>query len=60
METWEQVLVGAAGLIILFLFWPGASRAIEDSPKGTLQDWMGVIKPLAVVVAFVFLLIALL
>ncbi len=59
METWEQVLLGVGALIILFLFWPGARRAVTDSPKGTREDWLGLIKPLAGVVLFVIVLVLL-
>jgi hypothetical protein len=44
--------------MIIFLF-PRAKHAIENSPKGNMQDWMGYIVPMAAVILFVILLIAL-
>ena len=44
--------------MIVFLF-PRAKHAIENSPKGSMQDWMGYIVPMAAVILFVILLIAL-
>jgi hypothetical protein len=44
--------------MIIFLF-PRAKHAIENSPKGSMQDWMGYIVPMAAVILFVILLIAL-
>nr|VFK29940.1 MAG: hypothetical protein BECKMB1821G_GA0114241_10566 [Candidatus Kentron sp. MB]VFK31931.1 MAG: hypothetical protein BECKMB1821I_GA0114274_102820 [Candidatus Kentron sp. MB]VFK76180.1 MAG: hypothetical protein BECKMB1821H_GA0114242_104512 [Candidatus Kentron sp. MB] len=57
MEVWEQVLAGAAAILILLLFFPGARKAVKDSPKGTREDWWGAIKPIALVIAFVIFLI---
>ena len=59
MELWEQVLLGAAALLILLFFGPGANRSLKDSPKGSSNDWMGLAKPIAVVVLFVIILITL-
>ena len=44
--------------MIIFLF-PRAKHVIENSPKGSMQDWMGYILPMAAVILFVILLIAL-
>ena len=57
METWEQLLLGAAAVLILLWFWPGASKMAKESPKGSREDWLSVIKPLGLVIAFVVLLI---
>jgi hypothetical protein len=57
METWEQILLGVAGLIILLLFFPGVSRMMKESPKGTAEDWRGVLVPIGLVVLFVIFLI---
>jgi hypothetical protein len=59
MELWEQILLGAAALLILLFFGPGANRTLKNAPKGSHSDWMGVAKPIAVVVLFVIVLIAL-
>jgi len=44
--------------MIIFLF-PRAKHVIENAPKGSMQDWMGYIVPMLVVVLFIILLIAL-
>ncbi len=44
--------------MIIFLF-PRAKHAIENSPKGSMKDWMGYIVPMSVVILFIILLIAL-
>lgn len=58
MAVWEQILLGVGGLILIFLFWPGIRRTLEDSKKAE-KDWPAVIWPLAAVVLFVMVLIAL-
>nr|VFK01322.1 MAG: hypothetical protein BECKH772B_GA0070898_102263 [Candidatus Kentron sp. H]VFK01441.1 MAG: hypothetical protein BECKH772A_GA0070896_102273 [Candidatus Kentron sp. H]VFK05024.1 MAG: hypothetical protein BECKH772C_GA0070978_102303 [Candidatus Kentron sp. H] len=57
METWEQLLVGAAAILLLLWFWPSARKAVKEAPKGTQEDWLGVIKPIGWVIAFVIFLI---
>jgi len=58
METWEQIALGA--IILVFVLWrfPTMMRQMKqknDEPK----DWKGVLIPLGLVVAFVFILIKL-
>ena len=59
MEAWEQLLLGAGALVFLFLVWPRARRAAKEAPPGTREDWMGLLKPIGAVVAFVIVLILL-
>ena len=33
MALWEQVLLGIAAFVIVFLFWPGAKKAMEQSKQ---------------------------
>jgi len=42
--------------MLIFIF-PRMRHAMKNSPKGTTQDWMGYLIPLAAVVGFVVLLI---
>ena len=44
------------GAMLIFIF-PRLREAVKNSPKGTSQDWMGFIIPLAAVIGFVILLI---
>ena len=46
------------GAMLIYLF-PRAKQTIENSPKGTMKEWMGFILPMAAVVMFIILLIAL-
>ncbi len=59
MSTWEQVLLGIAAVVILFLFWPGAKKMLEQSQQAENPDWQGALLPIGVVVLFVIVLIAL-
>lgn len=59
MSGWEQVLLAAFAFAILFFFWPGAKKAMEDSKNVENPDWKSALIPIGVVVLFVILLIAL-
>lgn len=59
MAMWEQVLLGIAAFVILFFFWPGAKKALEQSQQAENPDWKGALIPIGVVVLFVIVLIAL-
>ena len=55
---WTQI--GSAlllGAMIIFIF-PRMRHAVKNSPKGSMQDWMGFIIPVVAVIAFVILLIS--
>jgi len=55
----EWLQIGSAVLLIgmVIFMWPRMKHAVANSPKGTLNDWMGYIVPLAAVVGFIILLI---
>ena len=57
MAVWEQVLLGIAALIILFMFWPGVRAAMERSRAVENPDWKGALVPLGLVVLFVIVLV---
>jgi len=57
MALWEQILMGMVAFAILFFFWPGAKRALEQSKQAENPDWMAALIPIGVVVLFVILLI---
>lgn len=59
MSTWEQVMLGAAAVVILFLFWPGTKKAMEQSRQAENPDWTGALIPIGGVVLFVIVLIVL-
>ncbi|RDH84652.1 MAG: hypothetical protein DIZ80_04060 [endosymbiont of Galathealinum brachiosum] len=55
----DWLKIGSAVFLIAMIvfIWPRMKHAVANSPKGTMQDWMGYIVPLAAVIGFVFLLI---
>ena len=59
MEVWEQLLLGALGLGVFFLFRPGIKQAMEKSRQAENKDWQGVLFPIGLVVLFVIVLIML-
>lgn len=57
----DWIKIGSAlfmGAMLIYLF-PRARKAIENSPRGSMKDWMGFILPIGAVVLFIVLLIAL-
>jgi hypothetical protein len=59
VNTWEALLIGVLVLVLLLWFGPGIRQSIKRSPRGTTEDWKGVLLPLGLVVLFVILLVAL-
>lgn len=57
LSTWENLLLGAAAILVIFWMGPGIKGAMEKS-KTAKADWPGVLIPLALVVLFVLFLIA--
>ena len=59
MAVWEQALVGVVIFAVLFLFWPGAKKSMEESQQIENPDWKGALIPIGMVVLFVIVLISL-
>ncbi|MCQ8116030.1 hypothetical protein [Methylomonas rosea] len=57
LSTWENLILGALALLLLFWMQPGIKAALARS-KQTPSDWPSVIVPLLMVVMFVLFLIA--
>ena len=56
---WSEILYAVLlGGLLIFMF-PRARQMVENSPKGTMKDWMGFIVPMIAVILFVVLLISL-
>jgi len=55
----DWLKIGSALLLVamLVMLYPRLKHASANSPKGSKDDWMGVIKPLAMVVIFVIVLL---
>jgi len=57
MALWEQLLAGAIGLFVLFMFFPGIKATMERSKNAEEKHW-GTLALLAVVlIAFIMLMI---
>lgn len=57
LSTWENLLLGAFALLLIFWMKPGIKAALEKS-KTASADWPGALMPLAIVIIFVMLLVA--
>ena len=57
LSTWENLLLGALALLVIFWMKPGIKAAMEKS-KTAKADWPGLLIPLVLVVLFVMFLIA--
>lgn len=53
-----MLLVGALAILLIFVFRPGLKAAFEQSRRAP-RDWAGLLLPLALVAAFVILLLIL-
>ena len=58
MALWEQILIGAFAIGIIIFMFPRLKVMFEESAAAP-KDWPGFLLPIALVVGFVFLLIAL-
>jgi len=58
MAVWEQALIGVAIFAVLFFFWPGAKKAMEESRQAENPDWKGALIPIGLVILFVIALIS--
>lgn len=59
LGLWEQILLGVLVVLVLIWFVPGIKGSFARSRKATAEDWRGLLLPIAAVVLFVILLIAL-
>jgi hypothetical protein len=57
MALWEQLLAGALGLLILFMFFPGIKATMEKSKNAEEKHWGTLILITVVLIAFVLLMI---
>ncbi|ADJ29101.1 hypothetical protein Nwat_2272 [Nitrosococcus watsonii C-113] len=58
MSTWEMVLVGVIAILVILWFRPGIRAALQYGKQAEEKDWRGFLLPLAFVVLFVILLLA--
>ena len=55
---WIQIGSALFLLAMAGMLFPRAMQAIKHSPKGSMNDWMGYIVPMILVVLFIMLLIS--
>ena len=56
LATWEKLLIGVIGLLVLLWFSPGVKTMIAQS-RDAQKNWPAVLIPTVVVVIFVILLL---
>ncbi len=57
MDMWMKIgMALLLGMMLLFLL-PRAKEMIKNSPKGSSQEWMSALIPLALVAGFITLLV---
>ncbi len=57
MELWQQLLAGALGLLVLFMFFPGIKATMEKSKNAEEKHWGTLLLITVVLIAFVLLMI---
>jgi hypothetical protein len=57
LSTWENLLMGAVAILVIFWMGLGIKAALEKS-KTAKFDWPGLLIPLVLVVLFVLFLIS--
>ena len=58
MELWEQLVLGALAVLVIFLFRPGIKATIERSRNAEEKHWGTIVLLAVVLIAFVILLIS--
>ncbi len=56
-STWEALLAGLFGLILIFWMKPGIKATLEQSHNAK-SDWVGLLVPIGFVIIFIIFLIA--
>jgi len=59
MAVWEKLLIGALLVLLILWFRPGIKAAFKERRQASQAEWMGALIPIALVAAFVVLLIML-
>ncbi len=57
MALWQQLLAGAIGLLVIFMFFPGIKATMEKSKNAEEKHWGTLILLTIVLIAFVLLMI---
>lgn len=56
---WLKITSALMLIAMMFFIYPRLKHATQNSPKGSKEDWLGFIKPMALVVVFIIVLIML-
>jgi len=56
---WMKIISAITIIGMIVMLYPSVKNATENSPKGSTEDWMSFIKPMALVIIFVVALIVL-
>jgi hypothetical protein len=57
MDLWMKIALAAVLGIMAIRLWPAANHMLKHGPKGSADDWRGVLLPIAAAIGFVILLI---
>lgn len=56
---WVKIISAITIVGMLFMLYPSLKNATQNSKKGSAEDWMSFIKPMALVILFIIALIVL-
>ncbi len=59
MALWEKLLIGVLVVVVLLWFRPGLKAAFRERRQATQAEWLSALIPIALVAAFVVVLILL-
>lgn len=59
MALWEKLLIGVLVVLVLLWFRPGLKASFRERRQASQSEWLSVLIPIALVAAFVVLLIML-
>ena len=57
MELWQQLLAGALGLFVIFMFFPGIKATMERSKNAEEKHWGTLLLLTAILLGFVLLMV---
>jgi len=56
---WMKIASAVFMLAMVIYLFPRAKQVVQNTPKGSMKDWMGYVLPMAAVVLFIIILIKL-
>lgn len=55
---WIEILSAVFLVAMLVFLFPRMKHAVQNSPKGSMEDWMGFVVPALLVIGFVLFLMS--